>query len=538
MDGMHSSSPIPVIIADEGLDLHEVRRIAQGQALVTFGATARTRMLASENFLSGLAAERRCIYGVTTGFGPLAGYRLEPEFGTQLQRKLVYHLATGVGSPLAPDVARAIMTIRLVTLLRGRSAVSPDVADLLCSCLNNDLVPVIPEKGTVGASGDLTPLAHLALVLMGEGQAWLNGQLMPSDQALSIVGLAPLTLAGRTALALVNGTAAMTAIAVLNAAETSRAMAICCTHAVLFCEVLEGCATAFHEAFGRIRPHAGQIEAHRRLNAIAKGSMRLRPHEDLPAMLPESAADGVHAYTAPHQDPYTLRCAPQILGAVFDVFTFHDGIVTTEINAVTDNPVILADEMSVLHGGNFQGQHVAFAADAQSIAVVKLAEYAERRIARLVDATMNKGLSTFLTGGRPGLDSGLMGAQVTASALVAEMRSRAIPVSLQSIPTNGNNQDTVSMGTIAARRAREQIADLFFILAIEAIALAQAVDLRRAADARSFAPCTTTWAAWVRSHSPFLAEDRPLSSEITAIAQRLQQDDLSNLLDPLRRTEG
>ena len=526
MGTKHSENSGRTIIADDGFSLDDVLRISRRQARVTFGTAASERMLASERFLAGLAIERRCIYGVTTGFGPLAGYRIEPELGTSLQRKLVYHLATGVGLPLAADIVRAIMSVRLAALVRGHSAISPEVVDLLCGCLNNDLVPVIPEKGTVGASGDLTTLAHLALVLMGEGSAWLNGQLMPADQALSTTGLKPLSLKGRTALALVNGTAAMTGIAALNAAAASQAMNICCIHAVLYCEVLEGAATAFHEAFGRIRPHVGQIEAHRRLNALSHDSGRLRPHRDLPDLLPDSLDDGIHSYINPLQDPYTLRCAPQILGAVIEVFTFHDNIIETEINSVTDNPVVFVDEEMVLHGGNFQGQHVAFAADAQSMAVVKLAEYAERRIARLVDPVMNKGLSAFLTGGRPGLDSGLMGAQVTASALVAEMRSRAIPVSIQSIPTNGNNQDTVSMGTIAARRARDQIEDLFHILAIEAIALAQAFDLRQNKDVKPFASSSTTWVKKVRECVSFLAEDRSLSAEIDKLSHALQHNDL------------
>ena len=514
----------PKILGDDGLRLDEIVQIARGQARVTFGPAARDRMLASERFLADLAAERRCIYGVTTGFGPLAGYRLEPGLGAELQRKLVYHLATGVGAPLPREVTRAVMAIRLATLIQGRSAVAPAVARLLCDCLDADLVPLIPEKGTVGASGDLTPLAHLALALMGEGEAWLAGELMPSNQALSRAGLAPLTLAGRTALALVNGTAVMTGIAALNTAAAGRAIEVCFTHAVLYGELLEGSATAYHEALGRVRPHPGQVEAHRRLNRIARGSERFRPHRDLPDMLPTHDAEDVHTDAPPLQDPYTLRCAPQILGAVLDVFSSHDATVEIEINAVTDNPIILADEGCVLHGGNFQGQQIAFAADMQSIAVVKLAEDAERRIARLLDVTMNKGLGPFLTGGRPGLDSGLMGAQVTASALVAEMRSRATPVSIQSIPTNANNQDTVSMGTIAARRAREQLADLFQILAIEAIGLAQAVDLRKRQDTRAFAPSTARWAAWVRERTCFIGEDRPLSSEIQMLARQLECD--------------
>ena len=518
------------ILIDNGLALADVISIAAGAGQPVIGPAAVQRMEASQRFLASLADERRCIYGVTTGFGPLAGYRLEPGLGPELQRKLIYHLASGIGAPFPPRIVRAIMAVRLATLVQGRSAAAPAVAELLSACIACDLIPVIPEKGTVGASGDLTPLAHLALALIGEGQAWLSGTLLPSGQALAQAGLQPLVLDGRTALALVNGTAVMTGVAALNSAAAGRALDISCLHTVLFCEVLQGSASAFHEAHGRVRRQRGQIEVHRRLNTLAAGSAWLRPHADLPEILPVAPSDGVHELTAPLQDPYTLRCAPQILGAVWDVLAFHDGIVETEINAVTDNPIVLADEQRVIHGGNFQGQHVAFAADALATAVLKLAEYAERRIARLTDATMNAGLGPFLTGGRAGLDSGFMGAQVTASAQVAEMRTRAIPASVQSIPTNGNNQDIVSMGTIAARRCHEHLADLRLILAIEALALAQAVDLRRRVSDRNFAGKTAGWAEWVRSQAPFLAADRSLSTEIQALAQALDAQELECLL--------
>jgi tyrosine ammonia-lyase len=530
MDGC-MTGPSPAVLFDDGITLRDVWALASGRAVPVLGTLALQRMARSAGFLDGLAAERRCIYGVTTGFGPLAGYRIEPALGPALQRKLIYHLASGVGAAFCRRVTRAIMAVRLATLAQGRSAVAPEVACLLAACLARDVVPVIPEIGTVGASGDLTPLAHLALALLGEGEVWGDGGRVASAAALAQAGLKTLTLAGRTALGLVNGTAAMTGLAALNSEAARLALDISFVHAVLYCEVLEGSASAFHEAHGRVRGQKGQIEAHARLNAIASLSAWLRPHADLPGLLPDAAApSGVHERVAPVQDPYTLRCAPQILGAVLDVLAFHDGIVETEINAVTDNPIVLAEEDLLVHGGNFQGQHVAFAADALAMAVVKLAEYAERRIARLTDSAMNKGLGPFLTGGLPGLDSGFMGAQVTSSALLAEMRTRAVPACIQSVPTNANNQDTVSMGTIAARRCRDQLTDLRRILAIEALALAQAADLRRLAQSRPFAPATSRWVAWVREGARFVGEDRPLSGEIERLAQRFDRAEIGDAL--------
>jgi tyrosine ammonia-lyase len=519
--------------------------VAVGRAPATVGAAARARMAASSAALARCVEERRLIYGVTTGYGPLARHHVDPAHAPALQRNLLYHLASGVGRPLAVAHARAVMAARAASLARGFSGVGAAVHALLVACLNRGVVPVIPEQGTVGASGDLTPLAHVALVLIGEGQAWVVadgdgdaalGTPMSGADALAAVGLAPVTLGHKEGLALVNGTSAMTGIAAVNAERARRAAALMARLAVLHAEVFGGHLEAWDARFGVARPHPGQRAAHATLARLAAGSARLVAAVQPPPHLAPMDADGLHSEPEPPQDPYTIRCVPQELGAILDVLAFHARIVETELNSATDNPLVFADAddpaapPAVLHGGNFYGQHVAFASDALSTAVVKLAAWSERALARLTNPAYNKGLPAFLHAGPPGLSSGFMGAQVTASALVAEMRTLAVPASIQTIPTNNDNQDVVTMGTIAARKASVQLDQAWHVLAIQALALAQAAALRAgdvaaddAALARAgFAPASRALVAAVRAVAPPLAADRPLSGEIQALAAALQ----------------
>lgn len=507
---------------DTPFDPSALAAVADGRRGVVVGADSRARMARAADFACERVAAGAQIYGWTTGFGPLAEHKVAPEADAALQYKLLAHLATGVGAPFPPRQARAIMAARLGTLCLGGSGVRPAVAQMLADCLNVDLIPAVPQKGTVGASGDLTPLAHIALVLHGEGTAWLDDRERTAASALEAAGLAPLALSGRTGLALVNGTDAMTGVAALNGVDTLRATQIATLHAVLYVRALGSTTAAFDPGLGAVRPHPGQRRAHRDLAALAAAVPPWRSAPDV------QAGAGL-AEDAPLQDAYTLRCAPQILGAVHDALAYHDNLVTTELASVTDNPVFRPETGDVLHGGNFQGQHVAFASDTLAMAVIKLAELAERRVARLTDAALNRGLPPFLTGGRAGLDSGLMGAQVTATALLAEMRTRALPASVQSVPTNANNQDVVSLGTIAARKVAALLDDLFALLAIEALALAQAADLLASATGGTARPASSdpgaAWVALVRRTSPYLTADRPLHEDIGYLAAKLRAHD-------------
>jgi tyrosine ammonia-lyase len=333
------------------------------------------------------------------------------------------------------------------------------------------------------------------------------------------------TLGHKEGLALVNGTSAMAGIAAVTAVRARRLALLSLRLGVLYAECLSGHREAFDRRFGQVRPHAGQIRAHALLAELTADSTRLRAMIQPPPPLDDTASpDGILADRELPQDPYTIRCLPQIIGGAFDVMEFHDRIVETEINAATDNPLVFAQDGAILHGGNFFGQHVGYAADALAMAVVNLAVHAERSLARLTDPLLSDGLPAFLQQGPVGLNSGFMGVQVTASALVAEMRTRAMPASIQSIPTNANNQDVVPMGTIAARKTSELVDLAWLVVAIHAMALTQAFELRGGFSPGSgFCASSRGIAGFVRQRVPFLECDRPLSAEIAALAQALER---------------
>lgn len=512
---------------------HEIFAVAIGTREATLGADGAARMAAAHATLARMVEERRRIYGVTTGYGPLASHPVTPEHAELLQRNLVYHLCSGVGKPLPAVHVRAMIAARASSLARGYSGISAPLFQRLLDCLNLDLVPVVPEMGTVGASGDLTPLAHVALTLMGEGEMWYQGVRLPAAAALAAAGLEPLTLGHKEGIALVNGTSCMTGIAAVNAERARRAAHLALRLSVLYAECLNGKLEAWDSRFAIARPHAGQALAHQLLMQWANGSARLVPHVQPPPRLDESqAVDGWLPEGECPQDPYTIRCVPQVLGAVFDVLRFHDEIVTTELQSATDNPLVFADDEAVLHGGNFYGQHVAFASDALLMAITKIAIHAERSIARLTDRAQNHGLPAFLHGGPDGVNSGFMGAQVTASALVAELRTRAVPASIQSVPTNANNQDVVTMGTIASRKTADAIDLVYHVLAIHTLALAQAAELRGGPELDGFAPSSRQLVQWVRGRHTALDTDRPLSPDIQTLSAQLEAIDWTCNTEP------
>lgn len=523
-----TASRLPSASLDVGGDVsnRDVYEVATAQRPVTLGEAARARMAASHAMLTRMVHERRRIYGVTTGYGPLASHPVTPEHAELLQRNLVYHLCSGVGRPLSIVHTRAMMVARAASIARGYSGISAPLFQTLLDCINLDLTPVVPEMGTVGASGDLTPLAHVALALMGEGELWYRGTRLPASDALQAAGLAPVTLGHKEGIALVNGTSCMTGIAAVNAERARRAADLALRLSVLYAECLSGRLEAWDPRFAVARPHAGQVKAHAALARWTAGSARLTPTVQPPPQLDESGAEnGWLPEGELPQDPYSIRCVPQLIGAVLDVLTFHENIVTTELQSATDNPLLFPDEDAVLHGGNFYGQHVAFASDTLLLGVIKLAIHAERCIARITDRAQNHGLPSFLHGGPDGVNSGFMGAQVTASALVAELRTRAVPASIQSVPTNGNNQDVVTMGTIAARKTADALDLVYLVLSIHALTLAQAAELRGGTALEGFAPASQALVRWVRESSAHLDRDRPLSPDIQRLATRLETVD-------------
>ena len=481
----------------------------------------------SHALLDRLISERARIYGVTTGYGPLATTHVLPEQLEQLQRNLVYHLATGVGAPLSHAQSRALVVARLSSLARGYSALASDRAEILVELLDAGLAPWVPSLGTVGASGDLTPLAHAALAVMGEGYFISeDGRKLPAAEVLQQHAITPLSLRDREGLALVNGTSAMTAIAALNDVSLERMLEQSAHNVVVYAELLGGHLEAWDARHGRARPHPGQQWAHARLAELSRDSRRLVPMER-ETLDPENAREeGVIPAQPLLQDVYSIRCAPQALGASRDVLGFHRQVVERELDATSDNPIFCADDGLALHGGNFFGQHIAFASDALLNAVIQLMVWSERRIARLTDTTRS-GFPPFLQAKGTGLRSGFMGAQVTASALVAHARAHAAPASIQSMPTNGDNQDITTMGTIAAWRASQILQRAWEVFAIEGMILAQAVEMVGGQGEQEceeeFSGVARELLHEVREHSAFLDEDRPLSDEISAFAVVLSQ---------------
>lgn len=470
------------------------------------------------------------IYGLTTGFGPLVEHEIyvseeneghndnsEPR-SHRLQKNLIYHLASGTGPCFSAPQARAIMFARLSTLSRGHSAVTPQALNLLVEWLNRGLAAAIPSLGSVGASGDLTPLAHMALAMMGEGEILVDGKAHQAREVLAKQGISHLFLNDRDGLALVNGTSATLGLSALAFCGASRVLARSVQLSALFADTLCAQEEAFDPLLGTLRPHRGQVEILERLRGSLQESQRIR-QRDLP--LPQAALGLFKNETAPLQDPYSIRCIPQMLGAVQDQLTFVSDVIHRELESVTDNPLFEPQEGRIIHGGNFFGQHLAMASDLLNQALITAAILAERQIARITDPRLSP-FPAFLQPNDPGLQSGLMGAQVTASSLIARLRSRALPLAIQSVPTNGNNQDVNPMATLAALQSEETLERVFEILAILGITLVQASYLEEhRLNEPGYGRGNQALLEEFRSFSPPLLTDRPLSKEIQSLANYL-----------------
>jgi tyrosine ammonia-lyase len=503
---------------DSPLTLPALARIAAVPEAIHFSAASRERVASAAAFLERLVAERRVVYGITTGFGPLAGTWIDPSRSEELQTYLLAHLRSGVGPPLPREAVRAMMVARLASLSRGHSGIRMETLELLAAMVERDVTPVVPSMGTVGASGDLTPLAHMAATLQGEGEVLVEGVVRPAGEGLRRVGLEPIVFGPKEAIALVNGTSTMTAIAALNGEAAERQLHLAVALGLLYAEIFGARSEAFDHRVGDLRPHPGQLKVHDLIAARTADGSRLDRSSSTTGALPRAGSgsggtpDGAAgvvpgaAVEAPQtvggggpgdgggpgngvignqrivQDPYSMRCIPQLYGAAFDTLAFHNATVERELNAVTDNPLLFPEDDTVIQAGNFFGQHVAAVSDALTAALVTVAGHIERTIDRVTDPVRSEGLPAMLQPREPGLQSGLMGAQVTATAILAEMRTRTVPAGTQSIATNAANQDVVTMGTIAARTAAWQVERLWDLLAIQAIAMAQAMELREKAE--------------------------------------------------------
>jgi histidine ammonia-lyase len=444
--------------------------------------------------IAAIAAGNEPVYGVNTGFGKLASIKIDSADTTTLQRNLILSHCCGVGAPLPENIVRLIMALKLISLGRGASGVRLDLVRLLEAMLAQGVVPMIPEKGSVGASGDLAPLAHLAAVMMGEGEAFHQGERLLGRAALDRAGLTPVVLAAKEGLALINGTQASTALALAGLFRAHRAAQTALITGALSTDAAMGSSGPFAEEIQTLRGHKGQIDAAATLRALLSGSAIRQSHLDGDERV---------------QDPYCIRCQPQVEGACLDLLRQAARTLEIEANAVTDNPLVLSDD-SVVSGGNFHAEPVAFAADQIAIAVCEIGAIAQRRIALLVDPALSHGLPPFLTR-KPGLNSGLMIAEVTSAALMSENKQMSHPASVDSTPTSANQEDHVSMACHGARRLLQMTENLFGIIGIEALAAVQGVELR--------APLTTSptlqnAVARLRAAVPTLDDDRYMANDL------------------------
>ncbi|MHC4390985.1 MAG: histidine ammonia-lyase, partial [Planctomycetota bacterium] len=505
-----------LILDGATLRLEEIARFLGDSSLrVALAPEACGRVVEARRVVERVVALGAPVYGVNTGFGRLADQRIPPESVRQLQLNLVRSHCCGVGDPLSVDETRLLMLLRANALAKGCSGLRLETLASLIAMLNLSVLPIVPERGSVGASGDLAPLAHLARGLIGEGDVRYRGERMPASEALAAADLAPVVLEAKEGLSLINGTQLMTAIGCKLAVEARRLLLAVDVVAALTIDALKGTDAAFDARIHAARPHPGQIACGQRLRALLQGSAIRASHKD------PHTCDKV-------QDPYSLRCAPQVHGASADALVYVEGVLEREINAATDNPLVFAEEGAVLSGGNFHGQPVALALDVATLAIAELGSIAERRIERLVNPDYS-GLPPFLVRGKQGLNSGFMMAQVTAAALVSENKTLAHPASVDSIPTSAGFEDHVSMGVTAALKARACLRNVEIVCGIELLVAAQAIDFH--------APLTTSPAlaaahACLRERVAPLEEDRALADDIAAATDVVRS---GALLETVRR---
>ncbi len=494
-------------LTGDDLSVADVWAVAVDGAAAELTDAAREKMRAARAVVERAAhGTEEHTYGVNTGFGRFVSRSIPAEQTRELQLRLLRSHACGVGDPYPDEVVRAAMLLRANTLAKGNSGARPATAELLLECLGRGVVPLVPSRGSVGASGDLAPLAHLALPLVGEGQAFVDGDRVAGDEALARVGLEPIALEAKEGLSLINGTqfmAAVGALGLVRARRLARAADVACALSV---ESLQGSRTSFLPQIQALRPLRGQADA-------AANVLRL---------LDGSAIIEAHRWCDKVQDAYSLRCAPQVHGASRDLLDYVDYTVSVELNAATDNPLVLVEDEQLVSNGNFHGQPLAFALDALAMAVSELASISERRVERLVNPNLSDGLPAFLTG-QGGLNSGFMIPQYVAASLVSENKVLCHPASVDSIPTSAGQEDHVSMGNAAGLKAWQVLANCERALAIELLAGAQAVEFHAPLEP---GPGSRAARAAIRERSPRLEDDRSLAADIEAVATAIRDGSL------------
>jgi len=502
-----------LILDGQPLTLAQIEAVAAATCSVAVGPFALSRVAESRALIEEILATGQTVYGVNTGFGKLSDVRIPSDRLAELQINLVRSHAGGVGEPLSEAESRAMLLLRANVLAKGFSGVRPELLELLVSLLNTGVHPVIPAKGSVGASGDLAPLAHLALVVIGEGEAFYRNERISGREALRRAGLEPLQLTAKEGLALLNGTQAMTAVGALAVARARRVVQLCDLSGAMSLEALMGTPAAFDSRIHLARPHAGQIASAAHLTRLMEGSEIRESHRDNDSRV---------------QDAYCLRCMPQVHGAVRGVLEHVAGVLEIEAGSATDNPLIFPERSSktqshdvggaVISGGNFHGAPLAYAFDYAALAITDLAGITERRIDRLLNPDINEGLPAFLSVD-PGLSSGFMIAQIVAAALINECQVLSHPSSTGNIPTDGGKEDHVSMGMTGANKLRQIVEDAERILAIELMCAAQALDFRKPLKS---SPEIERAHSVIRGVVPQLERDRVLATDIDALSAAIR----------------
>ncbi len=479
--------------------------MALGRARALPGLELADRMEPARGVVDAAVESGEIVYGITTGFGALASTHIGREEAEDLQYNLIRSHASGVGDPLPDELVRAILLLRARSLAQGHSGVRPIIVHRLLEMLERDILPVIPSQGSVGASGDLAPFAHMALPLIGEGRVKFQGRVMPTSET----DLEPVSLRAKEGLSLLNGTEGMAAMGALGLEEARQLVVAADVACSLTVEAMMGSARPFREDIHRLRPHPGQIQSARRIAGLLEGSGIGASHAD----------DFDHAV----QDAYSLRCAPQVHGAVADTLDHMDAVLTREMGSVVDNPIVFPDTGEVVSGGNFHGQPLAFVLDFATIAVSELGSISERRTDRLLDPARSRGLPAFLAP-NPGLNSGYMISQYVQAALVAENKVLSHPASVDTIPTSGNQEDHVSMGWGAGRKLSIVLANVRRVIAIEILCAVQGVGYRRPLEP---APGTAAVVDLIRRQVPPLEQDRSLTDEIELVTGLITDGSIS-----------
>ncbi|MFQ6065205.1 MAG: histidine ammonia-lyase [Candidatus Bathyarchaeia archaeon] len=507
-----------VLIDGESLAIEDVVVVSRGGAQVEIPQRVKDKVKKCRRVVEQFVRKKKVVYGVTTGFGALGSVVVPSERIKELQSNMIRSHSAGVGKPLGRDVTRALMLLRANTLAKGNSGIRLETLETLVHMINKGVHPLIPEKGSVGASGDLAPLSHMTLVIMGEGEAEFEGEMMSGKVAMEKARIRPVELDFKEGLALNNGTQLMTALGALAVYDAERLIKNAEIAASLSLEALSGMSDAFDERIHQIRPHLGQIATARNVRLLTAESEIIKSGGEVVGEMGESKN------RAP-QDPYSLRCVPQVLGAARDAIAYARRVIETEINSATDNPLIFADDGECLSGGNFHGQPVSVAMDLLGIALAIIGNMSERRIARLIDENLSNGLPAFLIHRdvERGIHSGFMPAQVTAAALASENKALAHPASVDSIPTSANFEDFVSMGSIAARKATEILRNVETIVAIELLCAAQGVEFR---GSEKLGRGTRVAYSVIRKKVPMLKEDRVMSKDIEAVMELVRSGEL------------